>query len=277
LWKWCNYGIELTTLPCIRPDLRAHVNDTKLLSVMLDVLFDDVADFSHDNNLLERLIAQLQYPAASATFDRSELDYANFTKELWLTIQARCRAYPCFEAYRDLLHYDYLQLFNTMRFANLVNRQLTLLNLVEVETYMPHNMHMVISATLDLMCSPTIKSHELGRVRAAMWHAQCMGQIGNQMTTWTRELEEGDFTSGVFARAVIQGDVTIDELTGGNRAEIEATLRRGGHEEYLFHRWQDHRGRLLSMAPRIRSFDVRSVVRGLDRLMLIELGSRGRR
>ena len=44
LWQWCLHGIELTRLPCVESEWSKFVDDTKLLSVILCVLFDDVAD-----------------------------------------------------------------------------------------------------------------------------------------------------------------------------------------------------------------------------------------
>jgi len=277
LWKWCQQGIELTILPCVPAEWRAHVNDTKLLGVMLDVLLDDVADYERDSVLLERLIGLLHNQTSLSEFAPGQLAYAEFTKQVWDAINRRALVYPHYDAYQDLFRYDYLQLINTMRYSNLVNRRLALLNLVEHDLYLPHNMHMIIFSTLDLMCTPHVNPRELGHVREAMWHAQCMGQIGNQITTWQRELDEGDYTSGVFARAITMGDLTVDQLVDGNREQIETAIHRGRHEEHFFQQWKDHRRRLLDLSGRITAFDVPTVVGGLDRLMQIELGSRGQR
>src|SRR5438105_9623902 len=43
LWKWYRQGVGVTTLSCVRPELRDIVCDTKVLGVVLDVLLDDVA------------------------------------------------------------------------------------------------------------------------------------------------------------------------------------------------------------------------------------------
>jgi hypothetical protein len=104
-----------------------------------------------------------------------------------------------------------------------------------------------------------------------------MGQIGNQITTWERELNEGDYTSGVFARAITLGDLTFDQLVAGDRVQIESAIRRGRHEQHFFESWKDHRRQLLGLADRISAFAVTTLVAGLDRLMQIELGSRGQR
>ncbi|MBI3466220.1 MAG: hypothetical protein HY000_24665 [Planctomycetes bacterium] len=194
LWKWCRQGVEITMLPCVAPELRDEVCDTKVLGVMLDVLLDDIADRGGDGELLEQL---LTLPLGCTTFDFARFpldqqDYARFTVEVWEEIQRRAQSYPCHAEYRELLRFDYLQLFNVMRYSHLLNGNLALLNLAEHDLYTPHNMHMMVSSTLDLMCSPEFDRSELGKVREIVWNAQCMGRVGNLITTWQRELGEGD-------------------------------------------------------------------------------------
>ncbi len=277
LWKWARQGVEVTMLPCVDPARRDELCDTKVLGVMLDVLLDDVADHMGDGELLERLLLLpfAYVPLDFSGFSPEKQAYAAFTCRLWQEIIGRARRYPVYEEHAELLRYDYLQLFNVMRYSQLLNKNLALLNLVEHDLYLPHNMHMMVSSTLDLMCSPAFDRREIGRVREVVWNAQCMGRIGNLTTTWQREVGEEDFTSGVFARALAHNDVTIEQLLAGDRAEIEAGVRRGAHEEYFLRRWQEHRCFLISRRPAIRSFDVLDLVAGLERLICLHLGSRG--
>jgi hypothetical protein len=277
LWKWCRQGVELTTLPCVLPELREGLCDTKVLGVMLDVLLDDVADQNGDHRLLEQLL-DLPLGRTStdwSTFSPHEQTYARFTVEVWQEIQTRARRFPCFEEYADLLRYDYLQLFNTMRYSHLVNRNLALLNLTEHDLYLPHNMHMMISATLDLMCSPHFERSELGRLREVAWNAQCMGRIGNLVTTWERELGEHDYTSGVYARALEHGHVALEQLLASDRDRIKAAIQQGQHEAFFLRRWQEHRQYLLAKRKELRSFDLNELISGLQRLICLHLGSRG--
>ncbi len=277
LWKWCCCGVELTTLPCVAPERREELCDTKVLGVMLDVLMDDVADQQGDARLLEHLI-ELPYGRPQtdvAEFPPEQQAYARFTAAVWQEIQRRARRYPRFDEYAQLLRYDYLQLLNTMRYAHLLNQNPALLNLAEHDLYSPHNMHMMISATLDLTCSPGFNRAELGLLREVVWHAQWMGRIGNLTTTWQRELGEGDYSSGVFASALSQGDLTVEDLLAGNRQRIEDAIQRGNHERYFLDRWQRHRRFLRSMQPRLRSVNVDELIAGLDRLICLHLGSRG--
>jgi hypothetical protein len=277
LWKWCRRGVAVTTLPCVPADLRDEVCDIKVLGVMLDVLLDDVADQGGDDELLERMLALPSGGAAAdvSRFAPEQRAYARLTAQVWGEIQARARRLPCHGAYAALLRYDYAQLANAMRYSHLLNRDLDLLNPAEHDVYLPHNMHMMISSTLDLMCSPGFDRAELGRVREAAWHGQCMGRIGNLVTTWERELGEGDFTSGVYARAVACGDLSVPQLREGDRERVRGAIRDGRHEAYFLGRWQEHRRHLLALASRVRSFDLNELVAGLQRLICLHLGSRG--
>jgi hypothetical protein len=277
LWKWCRQGVEVTTLPCVAAELRDEVCDTKVQGVMLDVLLDDVAARKGDGELLEKLLS-LPFGGRGGGFSEfppQDRAYAEFTVDVWREIQARAAGFPRYAEFARLLRYDYIQLFNVMRYSHLVNDNLALLNLAEHDLYTPHNMHMMVSATLDLMCSPDFDAGEVGKVRDAVWNAQCMGRIGNLVTTWERELAEGDFTSGVYASALGSGDLTPGDLEAGDRERIRSGILAGEHEARFLRRWQQHRRYLLSQVPRIRSFDLAQLVRGLERLICLHLGSRG--
>jgi len=277
LWRWCRQGVEVTTLSSVQPDLREHLCDTKVLGVMLDVLLDDVADQQGSADFLEHL---LSVPFGRAGADALELApdrraYARLTAAVWDEIESRARRFPRFQEFADLWRYDYLQLLNTMRYSHLLNGNLAMLNLVEHDLYSPHNMHMMVSASLDLLCSPGFDRMELGLLREAVWHAQYMGRIGNLVTTWQREIGERDFSSGVFASAVSHGDLTVADLLGGDRGRIEAGVLAGDHEGHFLRQWRKHRLAILSLAKRVRTVNLTKLVRGLERLVCLHLGSRG--
>ena len=48
LWQWCLKGVGITTLPCVLPNLREHVIETKMLSILYGTLIDDIADLEQD-------------------------------------------------------------------------------------------------------------------------------------------------------------------------------------------------------------------------------------
>jgi hypothetical protein len=210
-----------------------------------------------------------------AGLSEEDRNHASVTHKLCEAYERRIREYRHFEVYKDLLDYDAMQFVNTMRYSNLLNRHRFLLNLAEHEIYFPHNMHMMSFATLDLMCTPDFDMRELGRLREAVWHGQCMGRIGNLLSTWRRELAQGDFTSDVFARVVAEGDLSSEQLVAENHQEIEEAVRKGGHEDFFFRRWQFHRERFLCMSALVQSVDLRTCLDGHERFFRMHLASRG--
>ena len=278
LWRWCLHGVGLTTLPCVSAELREHACETKFLSGMLNVLLDDVSDRMRNGDLLDELLKVTGGSAGDfARFSAADRRYAEFTSRMWNAFWQRAGGYPNFAAYKDLLQYDLTQLFNTVRYSHLVNDNLFLLNLIEHDNYSPQGMGLMSFSTVDLMCTDRFPRQELAALREAIWHAQWMARIGNLITTWQREIGDGDYSSGVFARAVGRRDLTIEQLRSGNPDEIEAGVRRGEHETHFLRRWNYHRERLRSMRPCIQTFDLNLVIEGLERLLLTELGSRGRK
>ena len=277
LWKWCTHGVELTTLPCVVPELRAHVCDTKMLSIVLCVLLDDVADQHGSTHLLDALLELTCWGVSRSLHGLSTAQrrHAQIARALWKEYQSRIAGYPCYDTFEPVLHYDLLQFFNTMRYSHLVNGRPYLLNMVEHDLYTSHNMMMISFSTLDLMCGPGFPQEEVGTLREAIWHAQCMGRIGNLLSTWRRELVKRDFTSGVFARAMMEGDLTLEELENGDPSELEATIRNRGHEAYFFGKWLEHRERCHARARHISSLDLRAVLEAHDRFFAMHLGSQG--
>ena len=279
LWKWVRQGVEITTLSSVDAAFYDAVCDTKVLGVMLDVLLDDIADHGGDPVLLEQLLQlpfgpeRLQLSGVAAEDEA----YAELTLDVWDEIKRRTQGFPHFDSFATVWRYDYLQLFNAMRYSHMINQDIALLNMAEHDLYLPHNMHIMISATVDLMCSSVFRRSELGRLREAVWNAQCMGRIGNLATTWQRELGEGDFTSGVYARAVAEGALSSDDLQQKAPEEIVRVIRDGGHEAFFFQRWLELRQRLIELVPNVQSVDLARLLAGYERLIRLHLISRGQK
>jgi hypothetical protein len=277
LWKWCRQGVEVTTLSCVDPALFDFACDTKVLGVVLDVLLDDIADRKGDAILLDQLL-DLPFDSQRKCLreaPQEERAYAEFTIDVWQEIKRRTLHLPLYARYATQWRYDYLQLFNAMRYSHMINQDIALLNLAEHDLYLPHNMHIMISSTVDLMCSPAFDQQELGTLRDAVWHAQCMGRIGNLVTTWERELGDADYTSGVYARAIAEGDLTVQMLLDHDVDAIARAIKSGGHEEFFLQRWAQYRQRLIQLAPRVHSVDLKRMLTGYERLICLHLGSRG--
>jgi hypothetical protein len=276
IWKWCLHGVELTTLSCVRPLLRADVCDTKVLAGMFNVLIDDAADRQgHEALLAELFKLTNNEPPRLRRFSAAERRYGEFTCDVWSEFRHRTRRYPCYDPYAALLQFDLAQLFNTVRYSHLVNSNPYILNVVEHDDYSPQGMGLLSFAMVDLMCSPDFSVTDLGRLREAMWHAQWMARIGNLITTWQREVLDRDYTSGVFAHAVSNYDLSVEQLLSADPKQIAAVVERGGHEAYFLRRWKQHRGHIERLQPHVTSVHLGAMLCGLDRLLQTELISRG--
>jgi len=279
LWKWCLRAVEVTALPSVDPELRILNDHTKLLGVMLVVVLDDIGDNAQDSVYLEKLLHALTHPnEGSNSFDSltaQQRKSAEFALLLWGEIQDRVNGYPRYEEFNKLLWYDYIQVFNVIRYSALINDIPMAMNLIEHNLYAPHNMHMVVHGTMDLMCSSSFDAKELGMARSALWLGSSMGRTGNLTTTWEREVNERDFSSGVFAFALDESYFTPEELNMLDPKEVEKRIRQYRCEEYFLTQWYQYRERIVTLAKKTKSIDLMGYVSGLDHLLVLHLGSRG--
>ena len=112
-------------------------------------------------------------------------------------------------------------------------------------------------------------------MREVIWHAQCMGRIGNLLGTWRREIAEHDFNSGVFARAVVEGDLSTSDLASADEERIEAAIIEGRHEDHFLAQWHHHKVLCQKRADSIRSVRLDGFVAGQQRFFQMHLGCRG--
>ena len=273
LWRWTSCAVEWLTLSCVAPEWRSDVCDTKFLAAMLNVLLDDVVDEQHDPSALTDILNLMAGDVAPVENHLGR--YGELILDIWSEINSRTRRYPRESEFQRLLAYDFRQLCNQVDYSGLLLNQPHLINQTEHDLYSPHGMMVAYTATIDLTCSPGFQSQELGTLREAVWHANSMARIGNLVTTWQREIVQNDFSSGVFARAVSLGWLVPDDLAPSNESAIVDAIRQSGVEQEFSRRWEQHRDELISLADRISSVSIHSLVQGLERLLISEFASRG--
>ena len=245
------------------------------------MLVDDVADVERDAALLGRLAAVPFAGALRSARPREgeaprEDGREGWARELWQGIEARARALPLARELWPALRFDYDQVFTCMRYSVLINEEPWLLNAQEHRLYAPHNMNMMVFATLDLMASPGVPREEWGLVRGAFVHAQVMGQLSNMMVTWEREIAARDVSSGVFAEALDAGSLDPAAIASLPPRELHARMLASGAEARLLAHWHQHRASFARLAGRVRSLDLESLLAGLDELLRSAQAARGR-
>lgn len=277
LWKWCHKGAILTTLPCIDRSYFKSVVDTKLIGFMFAVLVDDISDEMQDPVMLNEAckIPMHQESVDFKGFDRHKREYLQTTLEIWNTIMRRVCRYPRYKELADTLLFDYLQYLNACRYSYIVNQNPCLLNMAEHDLYQHHNMHIMISSTMDLMCSPRFDIDELGLLREVVLKAQQMGRIGNMITTWGREIKDRDFSSGIYPYLVKQGIITPSELQHDDPEQIREKVRASECEKHFLRQWEIYHHQLCDLSKKIRSVDLTKFIRGFEKLIRLHLGSVG--
>jgi hypothetical protein len=278
LWQWCLKGVRMTTLPSVSPELREHVVETKMLGIFFCTLIDDIADREQDGEMLQMAIMA---GSDSWPVERLELwngrrrAYLEMIYRLWNEIWDRCKTYPRFNDFEQLLKFDNDQVMIAMRYALLANQCPGLLNVIEHDLYQPNNMQMIFMASVDLCASPDFNTDELGIVREVFWHAQRMGRIGNMITTWEREVLDRDFTSGIFAYAVHSGILSADDLRNLPAHEIMALLETAACQEHFIEEWNQHRRQMAFKLEKVRSIDLVPYLNAFEAMIKLHLGSRG--
>ncbi|MDR4506434.1 MAG: PilZ domain-containing protein [Candidatus Scalindua sp.] len=277
IWKWVYRGLQITSLSCIDTSLKEQVQTIKFLGVMFDVMLDDAVDQIQNKVLVEQMLlisfekSFLQRKKVPSHY----LEYLEFANLLWEEIEMRFRKLPRYSEFIDLLEFDYRQLFNCMRYALVVNEDPRRLNLAEHDLYQPHNMHMMVNATIDIMASGGFNRQEAGILREVIWNAQVMGRIGNAISTWQRELKDRDFTSKIFARALAGGALTTNDLLTEKPEKIEQILLDSQLEDELLAEWGNRHTYISGLATRIKTVDITGLISGLEKLIILHLGSRG--
>jgi hypothetical protein len=278
LWKWVYNLFDEFTLPTVADSASRTVKGTKLLLTLYVTTVDDVAERRGDRRTLERA-RQIPFGPASggdgAAGEDAEL--LAFLRRLWGTLEDRIEAAPRREEFGDLFRYDLRQVLNAVDYSMVVNDYREMANLAEVERYDAHNMVLYPYVCVDLMHSPSFGRADLRTLRSLLWELQAMARIGNWVSTWERELAEGDCSSGVVVRAIERGVVDPGEI-GSDDVDPEALadrIRRNEIEADVLEEWDRSRRVAETYADRIDSFDATRLIDGMEVVLRHHLASDG--
>jgi len=279
LWKWILRGTKIFTGNRVSRRFLPGLLEAKLLLFILDTFFDDIVDkYKFRNKKLLKEILKVPFQQDYIKFkelNRKEKRCVNFAINIWKRIEREIKKFPKYREFKDLLEYDISQFLNVIKYSYLVHQNNYLLNKTENWIYLPHSMQVVINTTLELMCMPKFNVKELGRVREVAWRAQRMSRIGNWISTWEREIEERDFTSGVFVYALDLSVITIDELHKGDKFKIIKKIRNSKVEEKLLKEWEQDYREINKLTKRIKSVNIREMLPALEKIIFYHLSSRG--
>lgn len=285
LWKWIHHVLPEVTLSSVPRAYRSDVVDAKLVASMFVVLLDDIGEKRQDRATLIEA-SKIPFATESPDVDRPRIDGETIevAETIWTRYEAMLGEGPRREEFLDVFEFDLKQTLNAIEYSSLVNENLEIANGDESWAYDCHNMMLFTYLNTDLMFSPAFERDDLGALRRAVHGTQKLARIGNWITTWEREIWEGDFTSGVLVYALENGIVTSDELydlreSGTERDVVRIDERIKDHriEEHFLSEWAAVRREVGEFESEIDSVDLGSYLEGMETLLQLHLASRGRK
>lgn len=278
IWKlFLKAKREINCMPVKKP-YRAPLMEINFLITMFVVLLDDVADKNQNKKLLNKLIKVplMKNSAKYGKFNKKEKDYLSFTVKVWERINQLVIKSPLYEKFKDMFKRDINQMIRAINRDCFINKNHCAINKTDYWLHSPHAMQFIIGAAVNLMHLSVFVPRELKIVGEIAWQGQKMARVGNCVSTWEREINDNDFSSGVFAYAIDSGTLTVQDLTNANRAEIIKKIKKADIEGKLLKEWEKARNRIFYFWERkkIKTMNIKKFIKGLDNLLALEMISK---
>ena len=269
--------IKTVSLSDISTNYQESLQNVKFMITMFVILSDDIVDKNKNQRLLNELfgIAMDGHYEKSENLAFGEKKYIKFIEEIWGYIVNSIEKYPRYKEFKEIFYYDIFQILNSMNFALLVNKYNFLINKTEYWAYFTCSIQAMIYTDLHLMCDTKLKAEEFGMIREVIWKAQNMTRIGNWLSTWKREIEEKDYTSGVFAYAIDSGVLTIEELEQEPKAKIINRINNSKIEKELLNKWDKEYREIEKFDKKIKLINIKKFLSELESLMILHLSLKG--
>jgi hypothetical protein len=274
LWRWIYSLFPAFTLSSVDTEAR-HLRTQKTVLTMYVTVLDDLVEHHGDRATFEEA-CRLTYDADSVDPARAAVDPEQFAfiERCWETFADGIADAPRHAEFADILTYDMRQTTNAMDYSAVVNQNPRIANLSGSRRYGAHNMVMFPYADVDLMYSTEFELADFGALRDLLWDLQELARIGNWLTTWEREVLEGDFTAGIVTHALQQGIVTPTELEESPKDVIER-IEHHDVEQRFRDRWEQQYHDVQTREFDTDSIDLRDLVDGMETVFEYHLASRG--
>lgn len=279
VWKWIYSLFPSFTLSSVPQRHIEEVRTQKTVFTIFITLLDDVAERYGDSWTFDQIYRTVRWPQVE-TEEREDVDSAvvEFADRLWTDFEDTLTEAPRYEEFRGVFRYDLRQALNAMDYSRLLNERPSIANLNGAKHYDSHNMVMFPYADIDIMYSPTFEQTDLGVLRELIWDLQKMARIGNWLTTWEREIDEGDYTAGIIVYAIQNGLVTRDELESAGpegRAAVIDRIKTYRIEDLFLAEWKQLHQKVKDRGLKAKSVDLDAFVAGMETVMEHHKASKG--
>jgi len=278
VWQWIYSLFPSFRLSSVADEHAAEVRTRKTVLTMYVTVLDDLVE-THGDHGTFREACKLHETGHEPEPDRADVDAETlaFVEEVWESFTDGLADAPRHDEFDDVFTYDLDQTMTAIEYSAVVSTNPQIANVTGARRYDTHNMVMFPYADVDLMYSPTFELGDFGALRDLIWDLQEMARIGNWITTWERELAEGDYSAGVVVTALQEGVVTPTELTEGDHDAVVARIRDHGIEERFRRRWERLYRSVRRSQTDTDSVDLDALVDGMETVFEYHLASEGRK
>jgi DNA-binding response OmpR family regulator len=281
MWKWVHRLAPQNTLPCVDQQYTDVVPIDKTITILFITLLDDILEKVGDRATfaeLSKIPFEQQRP--NPTAERVDTEYVRFARRTWQTLLDRIQEAPKYDDYAELLRFDMRQVISSIEYTDIAIKRPDLATMRDLEQYESHNMAMFVYADIDLMHSSTDMRDDLGTLREAIWTAQLMSRIGNWVSTWERELREGDYSSAPVVYALENGIFSHSELweTKADDGDVDKfidRIKQHGVEQMFLRRWEENYHRLQGHNEELAAIDLQPFIDGTEEVLRYHLATTG--
>ncbi len=277
-WNWIYKAILETTFPIITKEYKTSIYKNEFLMVMFIILLDDVVDKRKSKKILDELlkIAFFENQIKFNCLNQKEELYVLFAIKIWHRIRKIIKMYPRYKEFEEIWEYEVKQVLNALEHDYLINKKPFFINKTGYWLYSPNTMQIVVSDITYLMCIPEFNMCEAGIMIETAWEAQKMARIGNLLGTWEREVNENDFTSGIFAYALESGIFFPDDLKRENKSKIIEKIKNSRVEKDILKDWNKCHILLSKYSKRVKSIKINESSFGSEKLFVMYLVTKGK-
>jgi hypothetical protein len=240
----CVDAIRELTLSCVDRSYYDHVVDLKILLT---------AVLSPEQDLLDELYEII---FCNRSFEDRRLI---LLEELWNSAMDRMKKLPRFEKFAPLFKHDVRVALTSAHYLKLAN---TLPEAVNLEEWKLYTVSIAYLVDVDLMASPSFNINELPYLREILLHAQQMIGISSWLSSWSDSVTP-------LAYLLSNALTTPAEIAELNDGEVIELAEMFGFREHMLKLWRENYERIRAVGSNVNSFNVDSILAGLEKLLRI--------
>lgn len=276
VWKWIYSLFPAFTLNTVPDEHFEAARTQKTLLTMYVTITDDIAEATNDGPTFIEA-QKIPHPTATPLYENNDVDEKTlqFLETVWTTLQEQLLQAPRYTEYSSHFRFDLNQTLNSIDYSQFVSQHPELATVSECWAYGPHNMVMYAYSDIDLMYSPGIPDSDIRQLRDFLSTAQKMARIGNWVSTWEREIQDTDYSSGIVVKALEDGIVTVEELETLPEQELIGRITDAGLETYFLEEWERLNDVSDPTQYNTQKINLHHMLDGMETVLDYHLASRG--